>query len=497
MRSLLALWNSPTFTTWMNLFVQAVNVLFIIPLIWKQWGALELGVYMIITSINRFSYLFADRLAITFSMLVSFVDAGSTDLRPKELLESRESTVDSDEKPVRDSTVFGRVYSTLGVLLLCISIVVGLVSSILGWFSIHRLGENYGTLPRECEIAFWLGIIAIVFRLNFFRYEILLTGLNKVALLARWNAIFNFVSASACVLAVIAGFNIVVWALIFNGMIIASCVRNLVLANTTTNGEILRFPQFQFHREVFDAVWSPFWRGLIGHVSFVGAEQLAVTVAPFYLSGLNAISFGVYIRFLSTMGPIAQVPFTSQIPRMARLIAQGSVDQLRALAIKRIAIAGFLVILGGWALGMMLPVLTTVLAKDFVMFSPLAWGFLVFVIFQDRFLILCTATMESGNKVVLYWSRFLCVLCSIAMFPFACAYFSVFGAILALYIPRVTVVAVRPVMYAAQYLQISWVDLMTRAWARPIILHFALWLLAVLFANPVASFVKERLSQFV
>lgn len=469
-------WNSPMLTTWANFCVQAVNVLFIIPLIWKQWGPFELGVFLIITSINRFSYLFADRLAITFSMLVSFVDAGSTDLRPRESLVAKDSGLQaSAERAERDDDVFEQVYGTLGIVLLVISIVVGMVSALIGYASITRLGQSFDVIQSDCVAAFWISMFAVVFRLNFFRFEILLQGLNKVAVLARWNAIFNFASSACCVTVAIAGYGIVIWSLVFNGFIIASCIRNVILANAVTDGQLRRFKLFRFDRDVFEAIWGPTWQGMIGHVSFVGAEQLAIVSAAFFLSPVDAISLAVYIRFLSTLGPIAQVPFTTQIPRMARMIANGELEPLRTLSLQRIGVAGLVFVLSGWGLGIALPWLPVFLKKEFTSLPIWLWGAILLMVAHDRFLILCTATMEAGNRIVLHWNRFACLIVGLLLFPKMCSLYGIAGGIMALYGTRAILLAITPVRIAADYLKMpSWM-IWRKSWMPMFCVHVVIW----------------------
>lgn len=475
------LWNSPTFTSWANLVVQLVNMVFIIPLIWKQWGDLELATYFVITAVNRFSYLFADRLTITFSMLVSYVDVGSTDLRPREHLTRPANASGSDAAGhlggQRDEQLFRRLYGTIGAVLLFFSVTVGSCSAILGTVSIQEFGSKLASGPSDCLVAFWISVGAVALRLNLVRYEILLQGLNQVAVLARWNAVFNAISSLMCVAAVLAGFNIIVWSLIFNGMIVASCLRNVLLADYVLSGALRRMPLLTFDREVFQAAWAPTWRGMIGHVSFVGAEQLCVIVAPYLMSGSDALSFSVFTRLLSLLGPTAQVPFTSQLPKMARLIALNRVEELRVLAVKRIAISCVVLVCGGWALGLALSVLPALLNKEFAGVSLGMWGVFVMLVFHDRFSMLCNATLEAGNKIVLYWQRLLCVICTGLAFWVFAGSLDAAGGVIALYGPRAGIMIVSPLWVMASYVGASPWWIWKRAWLPPAIVHGVFWLI--------------------
>ncbi len=475
-RALKQLWNSPTFTTWANVFVQTANVVIIIPLVWKQWGTLDLGVFMAITAISRFGYLFSDRLAIAFSMLVSCVDAGYHDLSPRESIQPQSDEAAARVGQSRDEVLFGRVYSTLGSLLLILSLVIGLTVSIIGYVSIQRLAVAPEQLSTESVLAFFISMATVGLRINLFRYDIVLQGLNKIAVLARWNAIFNLVSSLLCLGVAAFGFSILMWAIVFNGMIIASCLRNVLLARLVTEGQVSRLPLFGWDKEVIDAVWAPTWKGLIGHVSFVATEQAATLAAPFFLASREAISLSVYLRFLSMVGPIAQVPFTSQIPTMTRLIAAKNLSGLQRLVVKRILIASGLVVVGGWMIGVGLPWIPMILGKaDFHTISPAIWGLFVFLVLQDRFSILCTATLEAGNKVTVYWERLGCVIASAILFPWMCARYGITGAIVSLYLPRVLLVSLQPVCLLADYIHLPLGQLVGRAWVPPVSAHLACW----------------------
>jgi hypothetical protein len=475
-RALKQLWNSPTFTTWANVFVQTANVVIIIPLVWKQWGTLDLGVFMAITAISRFGYLFSDRLAIAFSMLVSCVDAGYHDLSPRESIQPQSDEAAARVEQSRDEVLFGRVFSTLGSLLLILSLVIGLTVSTIGYVSIQRLAVAPEQLSTESLLAFFISMATVGLRINLFRYDIVLQGLNKIAVLARWNAIFNLVSSLLCLGVAAFGFSILMWAIVFNGMIIASCLRNVLLARLVTEGQVSRLPLFGWDKEVIDAVWGPTWKGLIGHVSFVATEQAATLAAPFFLASREAISLSVYLRFLTTIGPIAQVPFTSQIPTMTRLIAANDILRLQQLVIKRVLISCSLLVLGGWTVGIGLPWILKILNKpDFIPISVAWWGLFVLLILQDRFSILCTATLEAGNKATVYWERLSCVLVTALTFQFFTKHLGAPGAILAIYLPRVVIVSIQPLALLSRYTQISVLTFLRTAWLPPMAAHLTFW----------------------
>ena len=433
---------SATVASWVNMFVQLVGTIVIVPLIWNRWGSLELGAYLLILSVNRFALLISDRLALSFSTLFAFVAAGSASIRPRtNIFDPHAASAGGDESNSTDLEQsrfqFRAIFETLGSILLMISVVSVSITSCVAIPALYRLGESYGGLETTCLYAMLVALVTLVVRINLLRYEILLRGFDHVAQLGRWNAAFNLFGLAAIVICVLVGGKLVHCSLILLATTVLTGLRNWLLAHSHPEQFDLTTPRiFGWDKEVIDAVWAPTVQGLIGSIAYVGGDELVAMLSPFFLEGREATQFLLYNRCLNVIGPIAQIPMTARLPLLARLIAAGDAKALAVFMRRRILFCGLLVLLGANFVGLVVPVINRLSGKDGIVIPLTIWSVVVFLYTAERLNGLFNIVLESGNLIVFHWRRAFVTLVCLAVLPLCLHTWGIAGGFFAILLPR-------------------------------------------------------------
>jgi hypothetical protein len=451
--------NSATATSWLNMCAQILGTLILIPLIGRRWSSFDLATFLLISSVNRFTLLISDRFAVTFSMLFSYVAAGSTDLTPRKQLTKPTEIIDlsTPEARERQQKLFQRTFATLGTLLLGLSILSVGVTGAISFASLLRLGADYdvNVWPGYLTLALCLG--ALFARINLLRYEVALRGLDKIALLGRWNALFNGTGLVISIAAVLSGFGILAWGIIAFSTTVLTGIRNyFLLRMLKSEFDIAKSPKFAWDRELVSAAWEPTWRGLLGNISYIGGEELVSLLTPFLLPAPDVTSFLLYNRFYTTIGAIAQIPMTSRTPYMAKLIAEGNRTALTKFVSFRILFCSCLVVIGANAIGLLVPLLTYFFDKPVPTIPLITWSMIVVLLLFERLNTMLTIVLEAGNTIVYYWRRCVVTIVTICTLPFFYHYFGVAGGFFAILVPRVVLFHGLILSLVTSYLGIHW-----------------------------------------
>ncbi len=434
--------RSATVASWINLFVQMAGTIVIIPLIWNRWGDMELGVFLLISSVTRFSLLFSDRLAMSFATSFAFVAAGSRSIRPVTAVsvatDTHQAHNAADQPHQRSSTeLYSALFETLGSILFGVSIVMGTLASSISLPSMFYLCSGFGGANTDCIAAMSLSLLTTVLRINLVRYEIFLRGLDKVATLARWNALFNCVGLAAIIVCVYWGGTILHWALLMNGTILLAGIRNIFLAWAQRSQFDVREAQlFGWDTEVIEAIWSPTWRGLINSISYIGGDEMVVLLTPFFLSGQETTQFLLYNRCFSVVGPIAQIPLTARLPYISRLVSSGNIERLKAFMLTRFLFCGLLVLIGGNLVAIGVPILAALSGREITQIPLAVWSLIVFLYIIERLNVFFNAVLESGNRITLVRRRLFVTLASLVLLPILIKGFGMIGGFLSVLLPR-------------------------------------------------------------
>lgn len=442
------LWESPTFTLWLNLGVQSLRLIAVTPLILTRLSSAEIAAWYLFATLTFFGQVLVDRIGVTFWRMIALAMGGASDLSPVRPGQQARG----DGKP--NWAAVERAYGTLAVLQVALGVFCGLLILGLGLFSLPNIVRQAGD-----SHLIWLSFITFTATSTLYftcrRYDVFLYGTNHVALDARWSAVFSLLSTTAGCITMLVLPNILAISIVMQVILLLGVLRSRYFAFTVEGGRARSFRVFHFDRQVFAWAWEPFWRGIIMQFSDTGTIQLGAILFARYgrLGEVSAYLFT--LRIVQTLTQAASTPFFSISPLFTKMISMGDVDRLRKSVVRRATVsllllgAGFAVlcVLGNFLLRMIgahtdlltVPVLVMIwLLAVHQWQMNFAWN----VAIAGN---LIAFTIESATSLAL----------SLLLIAISCAHYGVVAVVAASWVPRLVLMNRKPFTLGARLLNCS------------------------------------------
>ena len=333
-------WHSPTLTTWGAFLVRSMGFLIVLPLALRRLEATEIVLWYLFNAIFGLQWMLDLGFSSTTSRSVAYAAAGVA-VVGRAPDQARGDTTPNWELLGRIRTTAAWVYAALGLLSLVL----------LAVFGTWSLLKPIASVPQETRawIA-WL-IVLLVCPLSVFgnQYWSYLEGLNKVALVRRWETFLGVASAVTMVIALLFGGGLL--ALVASNQVWA-IVRVLVYRHLAarTAGPSGTAPRGVLDRGVLAHLWSGAWRSGVGGGMAYGVGYFASLLVAHHEDAATAAAYLLSARLLDAVLQFSQAPFYSRLPVFTRLRAMREIEQLLAATRRAMRvgywcyIAGFVVL---------------------------------------------------------------------------------------------------------------------------------------------------------
>lgn len=440
-----SLWNSPTFTTWGGQLTQALRFLAVTPLLITSFSEFEIAAWYLFGSLNLFGDIVTQRLGLTFSRMFSFAMAGSDDLSP--ITQSSSNKVNTSSSPNWELML--KLFSTLGSLKAISAVLTSAIAFLMGAYSLKNIA---GGTPDELKI--WIafvvmlttGTVATMFK----GYWVALQGMNYVSLLNRWNIIFSLASIIIGFIALSLGAGIVMLAIAMQLFVPIQIVTTRYLLRKVEEGRFKGAKGYGWDRRILRWAWSPLWKGFISQVSNIGVLQLSGVILTKYGSVESVASYMFSLRLMTVITMTAQAPFTSQMPKFARLMASGSLKNLITQIQNRTCVSVMIMVVGCIIVGLIGPWALGLIESKVEILGAVPWMLLLFYFILERFNMFNLVVCGIGNNIVLFWRQAIAGLISLLGMIMLIPSYGALGAIIAMIGSTVLIMNWQPAVFGGR-----------------------------------------------
>jgi hypothetical protein len=424
---LLRLWESPTLTTWFSIATRSLGLVVVLPLVLRRFSAPEIVLWQVFSTIIGFQLLVDVGFNTNFARLLAYAMGGAHELPAVGVLQR--TAIQAGALPnvallrrVAD-TMFG-VYDRLAVLLGALLALGGAftVAKPIAQLALPIAGAAWaGTTPSHGWAAWALLIVSTgwLFRNN--AQIAFLQGVGCVAPLRRTEAAVMTATALGNIAVLTAGGNLLALVVSNQFSLLVSWFACRQLVRSWCRGAGVPVPRAEWEQEVVRAVWPGAWRATIGAVMSYGTLQVANLV---YSQGRdsNAIaSFLVGSRIMFTLGQLANAPFYSRLPHLARHLVQHNLTAVRAGAIRGISLGLITLTILTLALTLAGPTALHLIGSK-TTFPPVAlWLLLGAATFTERLGAMLVQLYSLSGDIRWHWANgitgVLFILLTVALFP--------------------------------------------------------------------------------
>ncbi|SFW56581.1 hypothetical protein [Cellulophaga fucicola] len=311
------LWNSPTITTWASLVVLSANTIFVLPLVLTKFSLAEANIWFVFMTIFRFKDIFDFGLKNNVSRLYSYACGGVKDISSIGNIESQETS--NEPNFLLIASIYNKSVKYYSIVFILAILVLGIIGTI----------SLYGLIgAREDNWIAWLilllGSCIFLFGNLFTSY---LIGINKVALLKRWDTFFGLLTSFSIILVMLTVPSLLNIIIIMNFWVIINVLRNYYLVKKTKNSFLIDYDKFnkKHYLDVSKSIIEPSWRTFVAGLAGTGTKYGLNLIIANLVSAEISASYLLADRLLDQLKEVSRAPFYSNIPRFSKLRAQNKI----------------------------------------------------------------------------------------------------------------------------------------------------------------------------
>lgn len=337
------IWWSPTITTWFSLISRVGGMLLLLPLVLNSYSVDEVAVWLLFGLVATLQVVGDLGLSQAFSRVVSYIRGGGN------IIGVGQKSIGKTENKDQYST-----YSLPEVIasMRPVYIISAIISFFLLMILAFLVAPAISKLPSAGLIWLaWIGLVSVTsFTVwgNFF--QAFLVGNESVAILRRWEAIFNFSAIAFCALLIVLNQSLFFILIAQQLWMVAAVFRNRWLCKKISSDfEYSRKSPINF--EITKKIWPSAWRGGVGVFMSYGIIQLSGIFYAKIAQGVDLAGYLLALRVMQVVSQASQAPFYSKIPFFTRLFAEGRINEMRDMVISSAKKSYFVFVLGFLLIG--------------------------------------------------------------------------------------------------------------------------------------------------
>jgi hypothetical protein len=339
------LWNSPTFNTWLSYSTRALSLFVVLPLVLKSFSTGEVSLWYLFATIIALQGLADMGFRTTFIRFISYAIGGAAHIGKNE--------VSASDKQEANWELIARIFSMMRIIYRWLTFTFFFLLITFGSWSMIRpisMVEH----QNQAWIA-WI-VIVVISCVKFYGtiYANYLEGLNKIALVRRWEALTSLGSIASSIFALMA-FKSLIALVVANQMwLLVNYYRDYRLSLRAEKQALTNLDlNIPFNRSFFNSVWHPAWRSGLSGLMSNGLASLTSLMYAQMGSAASLASYLLALRLLAQVREISMAPFYSKIPMFSRLRAKGDTATLVLSAQKGMMLSNLVFVVGAIAIGLL------------------------------------------------------------------------------------------------------------------------------------------------
>ncbi len=392
----LKIWDSPTFMTWASLSTRSLSLVLILPLILTRLDQPEIALWYLFGAALSFQSLSYLGFSSTFIRVIAYAFGGS---KTEDLKYSKASSDTFAKTSPPNWDGIGKILQNMNHVYFYLTFVILTMIAITTLLLIRPINL---TAETSSSWISWVVIAAgSIISLRGSVFMCYLEGINKIALVRRWDALFGFLGILSNFMVLLLFGNLISLVISSQFWLLANIPRNYFLCKTVANGVFNTFSLAgTLDPEIFQAVWESAWKSIVGTIMNLGVIQFSNLLYAQIGSSAMMASYLLGFSLLRQLSQFSQAPFYSKLPLLARLRKQGQITELKRIASRGMALTYWFFISGAIVAGLFGGPIFEKLGSNADFPNILLWASLAFGFLLERFGALHIQLYSTTNKIV-------------------------------------------------------------------------------------------------
>lgn len=389
----LKIWESPTFMTWGSFLSKSLYALLLLPVITTLLSPEDITIWLLFNILIGLQNIGDLGFGVTFIRVMSYAMGGASDISDF----GKSGKINRTNGPNYD--LLERSNTATKYLLFYTSLIFIFFITIAGYFTLKKPISL--TIEQDnAWIAFGLILITTFFRFNGNRYSIFLQGVNRVAMLRRWETIISILSVFSGFFVAI-GTRSLLW-LIVNQQVwaIIQMLFNRYLCRSIMEGKFRQFRSSTIDRDLIKAIFPAAWKSWVGVLMSYGVVQASGLVVAQMSNTASVSAYLFSLKILDIIKNFSNAPFYSKIPQYNRLFAEGNRNGLMSRVENGMRFSLLTFSIAAIATGIAGQPLLRMIGSNVTLVSEWIWIAMIFSYFFERYGALHLQLYSITNDIV-------------------------------------------------------------------------------------------------
>lgn len=388
------IFSSPTLMSWMSFGTKSLSLFVVLPLLVKKFSAPDVAIWYLYSGAMSFIILADLGFSSTLVRMFSYARAG---LAEDELYHVARKKLGNDSGT--NIATLEKVWQVMNFVYARLSLITIFFISVSSFFLYKPILRTSN--PSHALIAWIIVIITSFFQLRYSVFSNYLQGMNKVALVKKWETIFNMATIISNFLVLLLGGDILMLVISNQFWVLVTLLRDYFLSTNIENNIYKKInTKPKKNKQVFDAIWPSAWKSGLGTLFSFGLLQITNMLFAKEGDSKEVASYLMAYNLIRQVSTFSQAAFYSRIPTLARLRAEDNRKELIKVAQKGMQLTYWVFIIGviGMALfgTYVLPYI-----KSNIRFPDLfLWALLGLGILLERFGAMHIQLYSTANKII-------------------------------------------------------------------------------------------------
>ena len=387
-------WTSPTMMTWGSHLSRSLSLLLVVPLILTRLDTADIALWYLFSTIIVLQGLADAGFSPTFARVLAFALGGKA---PDQLKDLRQPAGRAGGDPNWETVE--QICATMRVIYTRLTLVAMAGLGTLGtWAVAHPIAQSSDS--ESAWMAWGVILLGSTVMLRGNTFSAYLQGMNRIALLRRWEALTSLGAILTSFTVLILGGGLLGLVIAHQSWMVLNILRNRWLCRTIDDGRFKTFTSKVVNPTVFEAVWPSAWRSGLGIAMSYGLIQLSGVIYAQLGSTEQVAMYLLSLQLMTMTSRFSQAPFYSKLPLLARLRAQGDTGEQVRLARRGMALSHWTFVLGFVGLGLFATPLLGLIGSNAAFADPLLWALLGLGTMLERYGAMHIQLYSTTNHII-------------------------------------------------------------------------------------------------
>ena len=332
------LWDSPTFMTWGNLSAKSSNLIILLPIVLTVFSTEDIVVWYLYFTIVSLQLLIDFGFLPTFTRLFSYAYSGLNIQQIEDIKNNKNANGETDWYSLKYLFIATKsIYKKLALISFIVAITLG------SWLVYEPINKSSNIIES------WLGWFIVIsiasFNLYANSFVSLLIGMNKVAIVQRWQMLSSLLAVMTSAIIILLFKSLLFGIVVFNIWYIVNFIINYNLVIKYYNESSIAIDDSILKRLINNTIWPTAWKSGLGISMSMGLVQVSGMIVAKIENSAVATSYLLALQIIRAISSFSQAPFYSRLPYFTQLYSKNNIDLLIKVSRERMQ-KSFIVYIG-------------------------------------------------------------------------------------------------------------------------------------------------------